>query len=536
MTKEMCASASAFAGATIMMFALFAAASALAAPPKDVVVMAKRIGDMVSLDPAEAYELSDVEPIANCYDHLLDYDPAHPEAIRGDLAQSWRVEPDGLTYRFTMRPDARFESGRPVTAEDAAFSLQRLILLDLTPAFVLEQFGFNKDNVRDRIHVDNGELVLETTVKVAPSLLYYVLTTSIASVVDRQAALAHERAGDLGHRWLEFHTAGSGPYRLKEWRPGERYVLDRVPNAWDGEAKNRAVIVLDMPEPATQRLLLVRGDADYARDLDKDHLEALEHDPDFAFDRALQALQTYFALNQRNPYLRKPEVIAALKWLVDYDGIAKGLLGGTRVVQEGFVPQGLLGADTEEPFHLDVPRARALLAKAGLEDGFDVSMDVMAESPWLDIAEALQASFAQANVRLQILPGDDKETLTKYRARRHEIYLGEWGSDYPDPHSNAQAFVIDDDMSDHAALKTLAWRNSWADPDLAREVAAAEREPDIEKRAALYRAIQQQHQQVAPFVLMFQDVTIAAHRKGTTGFILGLTPDHNLYAGIEKGE
>jgi peptide/nickel transport system substrate-binding protein len=508
---------------------------ALAEIPRDVVVMAKRIDDIVSLDPAEAYEFSDEEAIANLYDHLLDYDPAHPEAIRGALARSWGVDADGMRYRFTLRPDARFASGRPVTAEDAAFSLRRIVLLDLTPAFVLRQFGFTRENVAARIRAaDAATLILDTAVKVAPSLLYYVLTSSIASVVDRAEALAHQQAGDLGHRWLAFHSAGSGPYRLKTWRPSERYVLDAVPEAWSGAAKNRQVIVLNIPEPATQRLLLVRGDADYARDLDKDQMASLAGDPAIVFDRALQSMQTYFALNQRNPYLRRPQVIAALKYLVDYDGIADGLLGHTRVVHQSFVPDGILGADDGRPYRYDLARAKALLAEAGLGGGFDVTMDVTAGSPWIDIATALQASFARAGVRLAILPGDEKETLTKYRARRHDIYLGEWGSDYPDPHSNAQAFITDDDVGDTAALKTLAWRNSWQDAGLARRVEEAERQGDIKRRAALYRALERDHQQTAPFVLMFQDVSIAAHRGSIDGLVIGPSPDHTLYAKIEK--
>jgi peptide/nickel transport system substrate-binding protein len=504
---------------------------ALAEAPRDVVVMAKRIDDIVSLDPAEAYEFSDEEAIANCYEHLLDYDAAHPETIRPALAETWSVDQSGMIYRFTLRRDARFASGRPVTAEDAAFSLQRLVLLDLTPAFVLRQFGFTRENVRKRIRAEDATtLVLETGVRVAPSLLYYVLTSSVASVVDKAEAMAHEENGDLGHRFLSFHSAGSGPYWLKTWRPGERYVLDARPDA----ARNREVIVLNIPEPATQRLLLMRGDADYARDLDKDQIVALERDPAIVFDRALQAMQTYAALNQRNPYLRRPQVIEALKYLVDYGGIASGLLGGTRVVHQAIVPQGILGADMEQPFGFDLARAKKLLAEAGLAAGFDVTLDVTAGSPWIDIAQALQASFARAGVRLTLLPGDEKETLTKYRARRHDIYLGEWGSDYPDPHSNAQAFITDDDMSDNSPLHTLAWRNSWQDPDLARRVEGAEREPDIGRRAALYRAIQRDDQRVAPFLMMFQDVSIAAHRGNVAGFVIGLGPDHTLYAGIEK--
>jgi peptide/nickel transport system substrate-binding protein len=502
--------------------------------PRDTVVMAKLIDDFVSFDPAEAYEFSDVEAIANCYDHLLDYDPAHPEKIEGVLTQSWSVDPDGKTYRFVMRPDAHFASGRPVTAEDAAFSLQRIVLLDLTPAFVLRQFGFDKDNVGELIRADGRTLVIETTVKVAPSLLYYILTSSIASIVDKEEALAHAENGDLGHHWLQFHSAGSGPYRLRVWRPGERYVLDAVPNSWSGQAKNREVIVLDVPEPATQRLLLERGDADYARDLDKEQLAALAGDKDYAFDRALRSGVTYLSLNQRNPYLRRPEVIEAFKYLVDYQAIEKEILGGIRTVHQSFVPDGILGADDNLPFGFDPARAKTLLAKAGLAQGFDVTVDVTAASPWLDIAEAVQASFAQAGVRLDIEPGDEKATLTKYRARHHEIYLGDWGSDYPDPHSNAQAFLSNSDNSDTAALKTLAWRNSWADPELTARVDEAERESDPMRRAELYRALERDEENEAPFVIMFQVVSIAAHRNSVHGFELGSGADHTLYRGIEK--
>ncbi|HXP30786.1 MAG TPA: ABC transporter substrate-binding protein [Stellaceae bacterium] len=513
-----------------------AGAAALAGEiPRDTVVMAKRIDDIVSLDPAEAYELSDEEVIGNLYDRLLDYDPAHPADIRGDLASSWSVDEDGRTYTFRLRPDARFASGAPVTAEDVAFSLRRAVRLELTPAFVLQQFGLSRDDVGERIRAPDAEtVVIETATRLAPSLLYYCLTATVGSIVERAQVLAHERDGDLGHAWLAFHSAGSGPYRLKTWRPGERYTLDAVPGSWRGAPKNREIIVLDVKEPATQRLLVTHGDADYARDLDKDQIDALAKDSRIVFDRALQTMLTYLALNQRNPYLRRKPVIEALKYLVDYDGIVAGLLGGTRIVHQAFLPDGIVGASDELPFRYEPERAKALLRTADLPDGFAVSLDVAAASPALDIAQALQASFARAGIRVTILPGDDKETLTKYRARRHELYLGNWGTDYPDPESNAQAFLVDDDESEGAAVKTLAWRNSWQDPDLAQRVAAAAQASDIDRRAALYRALQRDAQREAPYVMLFQDVAVAAHRRGIDGLVLGASPDRTRYAGIEK--
>lgn len=514
---------------------VFFKAGAAAAIPLDTVVMAKRIDDIVSLDPAEAYEMSGEEVIGNLYDRLLDYDPAHPAEIRGDLAQSWSVAPDGRTYTFKIRTGRHFASGDPETAADAAFSLRRVVALDLTPAFVLRQFGFDRENMRARIRApDPTTLVIETATRVAPSLLYYCLTASVAAVVDRAVVLAHQFNGDWGHGWLTAHSAGTGPYLLKSWRPFERYTLEAVPGYWGGAPKNREVIVLNVREPATQRLMVVNGDADYARDLDRDQIMGLAKNPDIVFDHALETTLTYLAFNQRNPYLGRPGVDEALRYLVDYQGMAKTLLAGTRVVHQNFLPDGVLGASDATPFHYDPERARALLKTAGLPDGFQVSVDVAAASPDLDIAEALQASFARAGVRLTILPGDSKETLTKYRARRHALYLGEWGTDYPDPESNAQAFLVNEDEGADATVKTLAWRNSWQDPALAQEVRAAAREPDIDQRAALYRTLEAQAAQVAPYAILFQDVAVAAHRRNVSGLVLGASPDHTRYAGITK--
>ena len=87
----------------------------------------------------------------NIYDSLIELDPTNLGPLVPGLAESWAVGADGMTYTFKMRPGAKFHSGNPVTAEDAAWSLQRAVILDKTPAFILTQFGFTKDNVAEKI-------------------------------------------------------------------------------------------------------------------------------------------------------------------------------------------------------------------------------------------------------------------------------------------------------------------------------------------------------------------------------------------------
>ena len=241
----------------------------------------------------------------------------------------------------------------------------------------------------------------------------------------------------------------------------------------------------------------------------------------------------YLGLNQGNPNLAKPEVREALKWLVDYQGIENSLLSGTWTAHQSFLPTGYLGAVDDAPYRLDVDRAKALLARAGLGDGFTVTIDVRNVAPFVDIAQALQASFAEAGIKLEILPGDGKQTITKYRARQHDITIGTWIPDYRDPHSNADAFAFDKDVDDANAPKTLAWRNRWEDAGWNQTVTEALREPDTAKRAALYGQLQRAVQAEGPFVLLFQQTLVAAHRSAVSGLVL---QPKTSYAAVVKAE
>src|SRR5712692_2247018 len=154
-------------------FLALAGGMAAAETPKDTVVMAKQIDDIISLDPGEVFEFSGAEAVSNVYDKLLDFDVNKVSELRGRLAASWSVGDDGRTYTFTLKKGLKFASGNPVTAEDAAWSLQRAVILNKTPGFILTQFGFTKDNVRDRIKAaDPQTLIIVTEQQVAPTFLY----------------------------------------------------------------------------------------------------------------------------------------------------------------------------------------------------------------------------------------------------------------------------------------------------------------------------------------------------------------------------
>jgi len=510
------------------------APAARAATPKGVVVMAKQIDDVISFDPAEAYEFTNNEVNANVYRRLVTPDTADTSKVAGDLAASWTVSPDGAVFTFTLKTDAVFPSGKTLTADDAAFSLQRVVKLNKTPAFIITQFGFTKDNV-DSLIVAKSPTTLEMTLpkQAAPSFVLFCLSAAVGSIVEKATVMEHDVGGDLGNAWLKSHTAGAGAYQLTDWVASDHIIIDANPHSGIPTGVKR-IAIRHVPDPSAQLLMLQKGDADIARDLTPDLITKVKAEKNFAVTSSGQGASMYIAMNQNVPELAKPQVRQAIKWAIDYDAIAQNITPNLWVVAQGFLPPGLPGAMTEKPFHKDVAKAKALLAEAGLPDGFSVTMDFIAQAPYSDVAQAVQADLAAIGIKVTLVSGEQKQVITKTRARTHQLAMLKWGTDYFDPNSNSQAYCENPDDSDASKLKILAWRSHFVDKELNDLSQAAAHELDGAKRIAMYQHMQQLFVERAPFAMMLQQIASAALGAGVTGFTIGPLPDFTRFSDIKK--
>jgi peptide/nickel transport system substrate-binding protein len=344
----------------------------------------------------------------------------------------------------------------------------------------------------------------------------------------------HKWDNDFGNAWLKTGYAGSGPFKLREWRANEAVVMERNDNYWGDKPKLARVIYRHMKESSAQRLALQNGDIDVARNLEPNDLNAIAGDSNLTTTSAPKGTVWYISLNQKNETLAKPEVRQAFKYLIDYDALGSTLLKGIGEIHQTFLPKGDLGELDENPYKLDVAKAKELLEKAGLKDGFKVTMDVRVGQPTTGMAESIQQTAAQAGVKIEIIPGDGKQTLTKYRARNHDIYIGQWGQDYFDPNSNAQTFASNPDNSDDGKVATLAWRNAWDIPDLTKQTEAALLEKDSAKRADMYKELQQKVLDTSPFAIIYQQIEVAGISSKLQGFKLGPSFDTNFVSEVSK--
>ncbi len=521
------------------------AVPAFAATPADTLVQAWAFDDTITLDPAESFELSPAEFIGNTYDMLVRLDIDDTTKVKPGIAESWEISDDGLTYTFKLKPGIKFASGNPITAEDVAWSFERVVKLDKSPAFILTQFGLTADNVSETAKaVDDTTFVFTVDKPYAPSFVLNCLTATVGAVLDKKLVMEHAEAKtpsddykydtDFGYGWLKTNYAGSGPFKIRDWRANEIVVLERNDNYYGEKPALNRVIYRHVKESATQRLMLEAGDVDVARNLEPGDYDAVQKNADLTTTDAPKGTVYYISLNQKNEALAKPEVREAFKYLVDYDAIGATLIKGIGEIHQTYQVKGVLGALDSNPYKLDVAKAKELLEKAGLKDGLSVTFDVRNTQPVTGIAESFQQTAAQAGVKIEIIPGDGKQTLTKYRARNHDLYIGQWGMDYWDPNTNADAFTSNPDNSDDAAVKSLAWRNAWDIPELTEQVKAALLERDNDKRAELYQKLQQEALDSSPFVMIYQQIEVAGVRGNVKGYRLGPSFDSNPLAPVSK--
>lgn len=522
---------------TTMVASLLALASApaLANTPANALVIAQNIDDIVTIDPATAYEFSSGEYVTNTYDQLVQYDATDTETLVGGLATSWEIDAANRTIVFTLRDGVTFHSGNPLRAEDVVGSWRRVVQINGRPAFILGNLGWTAETYDDMVSAEGNTVTVRWNGDFAPSFVLNVLASRPASVVDMETVMANAVDGDNGHAWLNQNSAGTGPFSLRAFRPGEVLMLDANPNYFGGAPAMEQILIRHVAEASTQRLLLESGDVDMAKNLTPDQIAGLAGNANVRVETFPQAAVHWISFNQNVEALTNPAFWEASRYLVDYEGMANSFLQGQMQVHQAFWPAGFPGALTDTPFTYDPERARQVLEAGGVELPINVTLDVINANPFNDMAQSLQQTFAPAGINFEILPGTGAQVITRYRARAHQAMLLYWGPDFMDPHSNAKAFAYNANNADDAYVSTTTWRNSWMPPAEVNELTmAALSEQDADRRQEMYLDLQRRIQAESPFVIMFQAASQIAMAANVTGYVHGSSSDFVYYRLVEK--
>jgi peptide/nickel transport system substrate-binding protein len=483
---------------------------------EETLIFAADLTDMITLDPAVAYEFGGLLPAGNIYETLISFNPGEPGVLVPVLAESWDVADDGDLWKltFNLNPNAKFASGNPVTAQDVVFSWGRVLDINKSPAFLLiDVCQITKENLSA---VDAGTLEVRLPKTVSPQVCLAVLTFTTAAVVE-QAAVEPNMGEDMGESWLNDNSAGSGPYVLTTWDRSVSVTLDADPDYWGGTVPAmKRVILQNTPELANLQATIETGDADIVQDLGAEQVTALEGNPDITLNKVLSTILVYVGMNATEAPLDNPDVREAIRYAINYDDIITLLGGNAELVQE-IIPIGFLGHTGENPFTQDLDKARELLAGAGVAEGTEIDFIVpTGPAPggieWATIAAKIQSDVAQIGLTLNIQQLQQSELLNIYRAQDGQMVMINWGPDFPDPDGNATPFA-------NYEAQSLAFRNEWNDPTAIEMSKAAAIELDSEARGEMYTELVDYVMHNGPYVILYQPTRVYGVRNNVQGFM-----------------
>jgi peptide/nickel transport system substrate-binding protein len=473
------------------------------------------VSDLISLDPAVAYEFSGLLVAHNAYETLVKFEGADLATIKAGLATSWDPKDAGATWdiTFKLKSGVKFASGNPLTADDVVYSLQRVIKLNKSPAFLFTDVaGLKAESIKA---TDASTVVVSMPKTASPQGFLSILTFTVGGIVDSKEVKTHETAGDSGSAWLLDHSAGSGPYSVDHWTKNSEVLLKANANYGGTKPALSGVLVKHVPESTNQQFALEKGDADVARNLSPQQIAAVQGKTGVATTSGNSLLLVYIGMNATVKPLDNVNVREALRTAIDYDGIIKDLLKGNAKKVQGIVPIGLAGANESAPFQADVAKAKSLLTQAGQTA---ITLELLiptGQAPggvaFSDLAAKLQSDWKAIGVTVNIKATPTADLLTTYRAQKGQLVMIYWGPDFPDPDGNVAPFT---DFAAHS----IAFRNAWDDKTIAAKGHDAALITDVTKRTAAYKDITEYVLHNGPYAVLYQPTELFGLRSNVKGF------------------
>jgi peptide/nickel transport system substrate-binding protein len=351
------------------------------------------------------------------YDSLLFVDPETQEPS-AHVATNWSASSDGTTWEFTLRDDVTFHDGEQLTAEDVAFSMDRLLGIGQGYSYLFSGV----------LEEGDTEAVDETTVRFNLQQQFSILPSALTRlfIVNKSAVEPEASGGDYGSGYLQTNVEGSGPYALGDWdQANSEIMLEAYADHWRGWPDNHIERVQWrlVNEVSTIKTMYQQGDADAVHLFfpDTTKREIAEFDNVQMLQERENSTNGYYIFQhtQKKP-LDDVHVRRAIAYAYDYDTAMNEILGGTSMA--GPVPGPLAGHNDDlSPITQDLEKARAELEKSKysleeinaitMEDSYDPSLPTNRQAALLlrnnlqeigiDNVELVQEQFPALAERVQ---------------------------------------------------------------------------------------------------------------------------------------
>jgi peptide/nickel transport system substrate-binding protein len=462
------------------------------------------------IDPAVGSDFSSSSSLVNLYDTLV-YPTATGDVVP-HVAERWEASKDGLTWTFFLRKGVKFHDGSELTADDVAFSMDRLTTIGegygyLFAGRVKSSEAVDKYTVRFHMSAPYGPFLI-TLVKL------YILNDSQVKA-NIKAGGPYGELGDYGKEYLLTHDCGSGPYKVKEMRLEEYLLMEKFDGYW-GEFVADApdeVKFIGTTEAITVRTMMSRGELEISDQWQS--LEALQSlDKIEGIDVATVYMGTmfYYMVHNKKPPTDDVHFRRAMSWAFDYEKVTKDLFPGSRMAQ-GPVAPGFPGHDPNfTKYTRNREKAKAELAQskyAGRLADYPVEVHWIAEVPDEEKAALLFLSnMNDIGIKVNIVKVpwmSVVEEMSNIDSSPNIVTI------FVSPHYAEAGSIL---MSRYHSNSAATWeQNEWLlDPKIDSMLEGAIATIDREERFKKYREIQEALDKITPSLYLFEQAQKHAYQ------------------------
>lgn len=434
-----------------------------------------------TIDPAKINDYTEYMAAVNLYDSLTTVNAAGE--VIPQLAESWDISDDSLTYTFHLKEGASFQDGSPVTAQDVVYSIKRLLAINEGPAYLFS----------DLISEDSVTATDDRTVEITLSKVYapFITITPLLLVVNEKAVETAE-GDEWGEDFLADHGAGAGPYSLQSWDRGAQMTLARFEDyhaGWPNEKPIDELRLVVTRDEATVRALAQRGElgmsSQYQSTETYDGIDALE---DYHTVAVPTATGFYIKLNNQAAPTEDIHVRKAIAMAMDYATIREVIYPGAPMsgpladTFEAAVPE-----DAEPPVY-DLEAAAAELAKSEYAAQGPVKLVhtyVSNTSFEEEIALLFKSTLDSIGFDVEIRPepwNRITELASSAETTPHSTQVF-FGPTYPSPDS---VFYVQYASDAAGTWSSMDWVN---DPEIDELIEASRAEVDTDARNGIYQDI-----------------------------------------------
>lgn len=468
-----------------------------AAPAKDTLVVANAV-EIPTFDPQQVLGIDAIVAVANIYDRLIymDVDGSfHPW-----LATKWEVSTDGRTWTFFMRKDAKFHDGSPVTSAAVKYSIERAIKPG-SPSSLSKTYL----NMITKIETPDDYTVAISTKEPFGPMLNHIGHQTVSTILNPKVVEAN------GGKLTDPVSAGSGMYKLVEWKRGEHLILERNEEWWGPKPAFKRIIYRPVPDPATRQLMLEKGEVDIATVLPLHEVPNLAKNKEIKLNEINSIRSMFFFFNMNNPTMKDVRIRQAINYAVDVNAIIKAVLSGKGVPAKSVVAPNLKYFAPVHNFAYDPAKAKALLAEAGIKPGTKISIQ-SPQGRWpgdVELAQAVGGYLKEIGLEPDIrIFGDWAKFLESRKDPSLHLIMIAWAPGSLDADGIFSGVFLTNGNNNYG---------NYSSAEADKLIKAAVSTVKDDERTAAYKQVQDLLNKDLPYLLLHNGVTYSGVRSNICG-------------------